>query len=371
MTYKHVSGPRARQSKPIDQADSHLLVLRRWLAVPAICLVLVLSACGSGASASPPAPRPTATTTPDPHVAQARSDTENWLNQYQQEIFTAQVYGQDVTEEQQELTQDEQDFTSAQTAETYQALSARIQTQMQALQHTMLSNKTRFDLGQLQGLIGQTDITNDYEYRDADDAYLQEQDRFEQAQTQQDYQAIDDQVQILLNNLHALLTNLNDATPHDQPHATDLQLMRQYNLMSGKVLVVSLTEQTLRVYQDGQLVKVILVTTGQRAAQSPPGLWHIFSKGTNLTFTSHEPIGSALYYPPTPIHYGMAYHANGYFFHDATWRAYFGPGTNLPHPDYKSGQYSDTGTHGCVNMSLDDTAWLYQFVEIGTPALLY
>ena len=147
--------------------------------------------------------------------------------------------------------------------------------------------------------------------------------------------------------------------------------MKQYDLMTGKVLVVSLTEQYLRVYQDGQLVKAIGVVTGQPEAQSPPGLWHIFYMGTNLTFKSDEPVGSPLWYPPTPINYGMEYHAGGYYFHDATWRSYFGPGGNLPHDDYTSPGYSNVGSHGCVNVSLTNAAWLYNFVEINTPVIIY
>lgn len=359
-----------QQEKQNYQVGGKMDALRRWLAIPAICLFVFLSACGSGAAASQPTPRPTATATPDPQLVQARSDTQSLLNQYQQQIFVAQVYGQDVTQEQQQLTQDEQDFETVQTAQTYQALSARIQTQMQALQQAMLPNQTRFDLGQLQGLIGQTDSNNDYEYRDADDAYLQEQYRFEHAQTQQDYQQIDQQVQILENNLRALLTNLNDSTPHDQPHATDLQLMQTYQL-TGKVIVVSLTEQTLRMYENGQLAGWMYVVTGQRAAQTPPGLWHVSSKKTDQTFTSEEPPGSALWYPPSHINYMLGYHSGGYFLHDATWRSYFGPGANLPHADYTSGKYSDNGSHGCINMGLANARVLYEWASVGIPVLVY
>jgi lipoprotein-anchoring transpeptidase ErfK/SrfK len=293
------------------------------------------------------------------------------LNQYQQLITQAQQYGQDVTQEQQQLDQDRQDLKKANTISAYLELSSRIRGQINNIQVTVVRGKTSADLQQLQTLIGKTDINNDYEYRDADDAYLVEQQRFQDANSTDDYQTIDSQVTILIANLNALLTNLNDSTPHDQAHATDLQLLQAYNLMSGKVAVVSLTEQTLRLYENGQLVHFMYIVTGQRAAQTPPGLWHVFFKGTNLTFRSSEPPGSPLWYPPTPINYGMEYHAGGYYFHDATWRTYFGPGANLPHPDYTSGQYSDNGTHGCINMTLSNAAYLYSWIEVGTPAIVY
>lgn len=293
------------------------------------------------------------------------------LNQYQQLITQAQQYGEDVTQYQQQLAQDQQDLKNANTISAYLELSSRIRGQIDNAQILVVRGKTRYDLQKLQTMIGQTDINNDYEYQDADDAYGVEQQRFQDANTSDDYQTIDSQVSILITNLQALLTNLNDSTAHDQPHATDLQLLQAYGLTSGKVAVVSLTEQTLRMYENGQLVHFMYVVTGQRAAQTPPGLWHIFFKGTNLTFKSSEPPGSPLWYPPTPINYGMEYHAGGYYFHDATWRSYFGPGANLPHNDPTSGQYSNNGSHGCINMSLSNAAYLYNWIEVGTPAIVY
>jgi hypothetical protein len=293
------------------------------------------------------------------------------LARLQQLITQAQQYGEDVTQYQQELQQDQTDLKNANSISMYLELSTRIRGQIDTLQVALVRGKTNFDLQQLQGLIAKTDINNDYEYQDATDAYGDQEQNFQNASTIDDYQTIDSQVSILLTNINALLSNLNDATAHEVPHATDLQLMKDYGLTSGKVMVVSLTEQTLRLYQDGQFVRFMYVVTGQRAAQSPPGLWHIFFKGTNLTFRSSEPPGSPLWYPPTPIHFGMEYHSGGYYFHDATWRSYFGPGANLPHNDQTSGKYSDNGTHGCINMSLTDAASLYDWVDVGIPAIVY
>ena len=39
---------------------------------------------------------------------------------------------------------------------------------------------------------------------------------------------------------------------HEQSHASDLQLLQYYNVMSGKVIVVSLREQVARFYDNGQ-----------------------------------------------------------------------------------------------------------------------
>jgi hypothetical protein len=339
-----------------------------WLAVLGASLLLLLSACGG--NTTPPQTRQVKRIKPEilsSQFLQDRTSAQTQIQQFQQSISQAERHGLNVASYRLQLNEDLQDFQDGLTAKAYSSLSDAVQTQTLDLEVGL----SRYDLQTLGALIGKTSINNDYEYRDAVDAYGDQQVNFQNAQTLSDYQQVDAQVETLVTNLNALLVNLNDKTAHDQPHATDLQLMQNYQLLTGKVIVVSLTEQTLREYDNGQLVGWMYVVTGQRAAQSPPGLWHVLTKGTNLTFKSSEPKGSALWYPPTHINYGMLYHTDGYFLHDATWRSYFGPGANLPHDDYTSGQYSDTGTHGCINMNLDNTIKLYNWTPVGTPVLVY
>ncbi|HEY7349457.1 MAG TPA: L,D-transpeptidase [Ktedonobacterales bacterium] len=335
---------------------------QRRLGVLGASLLLLLSACVSS--------QPTAPTVISPKTVQAKATSQALLNQYEVSIFQAQGYGLDLTPYQQQLKKDRKNFQRAQTEKAYKNLAATLQAQVSTLQHIAIVTKTRYHLQQLQLLINQTDSNNDYEYINADDAYLQEQARFEKAVTIDDYQKIDTQAQVLVTNLTALLANLNDQTPHDQPHAADLQLIQTYRL-TGKVIIVSLTEQTLRMYENGLLAGWMYVVTGQRAAQTPPGLWHVMSRQTHIVFKSSEPPGSPLWYPPTPINYAMAYHTGGYYLHDATWRSYFGPGANLPHHDYTSGKYSLNGTHGCINMTLRNTITLYDWARVGIPVIVY
>ena len=360
---------RTRMHRPFSPS-SHPRTLQQWLGLPGIGLLLILVACSLAPFQSQPSTSVRPTPTPDFLLHNTAITTMQTLAAYKQLITQAQTYGAEVAEDQQQLAQDQQDAAQAQTVQAYQALTARIQGQMSSLRLHMLPAKTGYDLQQLQALIGQTDIINDYEYRDADDALLPLQERLHDATTTQDFQQIDDQAQILLTNLQALLANLNDQTPHEQAHITDLHVITTYHL-TGKVMVVALTEQTLRMYQDDVLVGMILVVTGQPAAQTPPGLWHILTKETNVTFTSGEKPGSPLWYPDTHINYAMKYKEWGYYLHDATWRRDFGPGTNLPHDDYTAPGYSNVGSHGCINMSLDDIRQLFDWAEIGIPVIVY
>jgi len=295
------------------------------------------------------------------------------LQSFQSLIDQAQKYGEDVTPFQQQHDQDATDLKQAKSLQQYLELSARIQSQSASMHFILVRGKAHYDLQSLKTLIGQTDNNNDYEYLNGDDAYNDETSRIQSARTLDDYQRIDDQLTILLNNINAMLTNLKDPNydNHDQPHAVDMQLMQEYHLTTGKVLITSLTEQTEREYVDGKLVHWNYIVTGQRALPSPPGLWPIIFKESHITFNSPEPPGSPFWYPPTPINYAAEYHAGGFFYHDATWRVYFGPGANLPHSDYTSGQYSDNGTHGCINMRLSQAQWLYNWLEVGTPTIVF
>ncbi len=295
------------------------------------------------------------------------------LQSFQELIDQARQYGADVSSYQQQHDQDAQDLQSAHTLQQYLTVSVRIQSQSNSMHFTLVTGKARYDLQQLKSLIGQTDYNNDYEYLGGNDAYNDEAARIQQAQTLDDYQKIDDQLTILLTNINALLSNMKNAdyNNHDQPHQVDMQLMQAYHLTTGKVMIVSLTEQTAREYENGQMVHWFYLVTGRRALPSPPGLWPIFFKEDHIKFKSTEPPGSPFWYPDTPINYAMEYHAGGFFYHDATWRVYFGPGANLPHADYSSGEFSDDGSHGCINMRLSQAQWLYQWIDYGTPTIVF
>jgi hypothetical protein len=295
------------------------------------------------------------------------------LQSFQNQIDQAKTYGEDVAKYQQEHDQDALQLKQARNIQQYLQISAQIQSQSASMRFILVRGKAHYDLKTLKKLIGQTAYNNDYEYLDGDDAYNDEAARIQYAHTLDDYQQIDDQLTILLNNLNALLTNLKDPNynNHDKPHQVDMQLMQEYNLTKGKVMIISLTEQTAREYVNGKMVHWNYVVTGRRALPSPPGLWPIIFKEAHIVFKSSEPKNSPFWYPDTPINYAAEYHAGGFFYHDATWRVYFGPGANLPHADYSSGEFSDDGTHGCINMRLTQTEWIYNWLDVGTPTIIF
>jgi len=64
----------------------------------------------------------------------------------------------------------------------------------------------------------------------------------------------------------------------------------------------------------------------------------------------------------------VAYDNNGFWLHDAYWRSWFGPNSNLPHRDPNA---FNGGSHGCVNFPEAFMPWAYQWIPLNAPVILY
>jgi hypothetical protein len=300
------------------------------------------------------------------------------LKQFSDYITQAQQYGQDVSTFQQRLTADQHALDQAQSIGDYLQVSSQIDNDIAAIQLTVYRGKANYLLQQFHTEVKNWGATHkyhgyelDFEYMDqgigSDADYL-----VQTAQSADDYQAAIDFINRSTTLLQAMEADYNDQTPYNQAHNTDLQLMERYGFMQGEVMVVSLVEQVLRLYNNGELVRAFYVTTGQYMRPSPPGIYHIFDRESPTIFKSSEPKGSAFWYPDTKINYAMAYRQDGYFIHDSWWRADYGPGTEFPH--YDSGgdeEFAGNGSHGCINMQEDQAGWLYNHTTYGTPLIIY
>src|SRR5229473_3108960 len=307
------------------------------------------------------------------------------LKEFSKEIDLLKNYGQDPSQFQQRLETDQAALGNAKTINNFLRISAQIDNDTASIQLPLVRGEADYLLKQFHQEVTNWGNTHqyhdpydggtynlDYEYdmqgigSDADSAV-------QSAQTLDDYQSAID----LLNNdslhLRAMEADHNDKTPSNQPHATDISLMKHYNVFgpnAGTVLVVSLIEQTLRYYNNGKLVRSFYIVSGQYLRPSPPGFWSIILREHPTQFKSTEPPGSAFWYPPTPIQYALEYHAGGYFFHDSWWRYHYGPGKNFPHSDPPgTTPFNDNGSHGCINMNPVDVAWLYPRIAWGTPVI--
>lgn len=310
---------------------------------------------------------------------QLPSQATQLLQQFTTDVQTYTQNGGTDGTYQQQLTSDQQ-LAKTSTLAGYASFVHTLQQQEQALQLPLLKVKTQHDMTTLKNLLaqGQAKTTVDpangqaypdaYEYADGSTGIGDAQARLSNAQTLDDYQQVDREILMFSNNLSAMLQNLNDATPANQPHQTDTTLLQYYGIQSAKVVVVSLREQEARFYDNGKLVQAYQVTTGAPDLPSVAGLHCVLDKATHTTFTSPDPPGSPNYYQPTPINYAMEYSHYGYFLHDAWWRAWFGKYSNLPHYDPSA---FNGGSHGCINFPLNDAAWVYNWTVVGTPVVVY
>jgi hypothetical protein len=306
------------------------------------------------------------------------------LEQLRADIELTRSYGQDVSRFRQRLEADRAALARAKTMGDYLQVAAQIERDLASIQLPKTRGQATFLLKQFHQEVrrwGQAHTYHnpfngvtyrlDYEYdqqgigSDLDAAVSS-------AQALDDYQAAVELIQHAFFHLKAMEADATDKTPWNRPHASDLQLIEHYQLRTGQVLVISLLEQTARLYQDGKLVKSFQITTGQYVLPTPPGRWEVFRRESPTVFKSGEPEGSAFWYPDTHINYAMEFHEGGYFIHDSWWRADYGVGTNFPHYDSDGDQFfAGNGSHGCVNLVPADAAWLYTHTGYGLPVLIY
>lgn len=296
------------------------------------------------------------------------------LDAFKARIDLLRQYGDPVDSFQAQYTADLAQFNAAHTLADYLTVAQLINKQTDAMAQPLLRGKTRSDIDTLQKLIDRTQATDQllaYEYASGEEGIGIVQDEYNQAVASNNndrFQTADNDIQIMLVNLRALLDDVHDTTAPGQPHAADLQLMQQYGIVSGKVSVVSLREQTARYYNNGKLEYWSYVTTGRPEKPSPPGLHYAMEKDYHIEFKSSDPPGSPLWYGPTKINYAILYANYGYFEHDAWWRLKFGPGSNLPHVDPLA---FDGGSHGCINLPEENMAYVYDWTPLYTPIIVY
>ncbi|QBD79138.1 L,D-transpeptidase [Ktedonosporobacter rubrisoli] len=307
------------------------------------------------------------------------------LKQFSEDIDTLKQYGQDTTSFQKRLASAKLALEKAKLLSDFLQVSSQLDSDLASIRLPLLYGQASYLLKQFHQEVSSWgkahqyhDAFNGQDYQlsypydeqgigaDADIA-------LQQAQTPDEYQAVIDLLNDDLLNLRAMEADYADHTPWNQVHQSDLQVLRHYNLASsGQVIVISLVEQSLRLYQNGKLVKAFLITAGQYEKPSLPGFWHIFDRESPTVFKSSEPKGSAFWYPDTNINYAMEYHAGGYFLHDSWWRQDYGPGTNFPHVDSGGDQtFSGTGSHGCINIQEDQAKWLYNNTSYNTAVIIY
>ncbi|MDO9347993.1 MAG: L,D-transpeptidase, partial [Anaerolineales bacterium] len=117
---------------------------------------------------------------------------------------------------------------------------------------------------------------------------------------------------------------------------------------------INLYEQTLGVYEDNQLVYATLITSGVEPFWTRPGLFQIYQKLEETTMSGSFEADRSDYYYLEAVPWTM-YFDQARALHGAYWHTYFG------YP----------GSHGCVNLSIGDARWLFDWAADGDWVYVY
>jgi lipoprotein-anchoring transpeptidase ErfK/SrfK len=111
---------------------------------------------------------------------------------------------------------------------------------------------------------------------------------------------------------------------------------------------INLFEQTVAVYDNRELVFATLMASGLEPLWTQPGLFQIYQK--------HE---------TTPMRGSFeADRSDAYYLEDVPWTMYFDQARAL-HGAYWRANLGFPQSHGCVNLSVGDSRWIFDWASVG------
>ena len=116
----------------------------------------------------------------------------------------------------------------------------------------------------------------------------------------------------------------------------------------GRWIEVNLFEQTISVYEQNQLVFATLIASGMEPFWTRPGLFQIYEK------LNSTPMRGAF----------EVDRSDAYYLEDVPWTMYFDERRAL-HGAYWRANLGFPQSHGCVNISIGDAQWIYNWAELG------
>ena len=108
---------------------------------------------------------------------------------------------------------------------------------------------------------------------------------------------------------------------------------------------VDLAEQTLTVYDNNQLVFATVIATGLEPFWTRPGLFQIYQKKETETMRNNDP-------------------TDYYYLDNVPWTMYFDKARAL-HGAYWRTRFGYPQSHGCINLSVGDSHWLFNWAHEG------
>lgn len=123
---------------------------------------------------------------------------------------------------------------------------------------------------------------------------------------------------------------------------------------STKRIIVDRSEQTLYAFDDKELIMKLKVSTGLHDTPTPRGRFTIFKKTPSRYMQGPLPGVSEQYYDLPGVPWDLYFTNEGAVIHGAYWHNSFGK----------------EWSHGCVNLSPDDSKKLYYWADFGIPVIV-
>lgn len=125
-------------------------------------------------------------------------------------------------------------------------------------------------------------------------------------------------------------------------------------ISTSRWIEINLDEQTMSVYQDYELIFATLTSTGIDSLWTRPGIFQIYEmKDTENMSGDTSTDGSDFYY-----------------IEDVPWTMYFDERRAL-HGAFWHDRFGYQNSHGCVNLSLGDSHWLFDWANLGDYVYVY
>ena len=156
------------------------------------------------------------------------------------------------------------------------------------------------------------------------------------------------------SNLTWNLVGPNEWVDSRQVARVDPRTTPPEGVTSNRWIEVNLFEQTLSVYDKNQLVFATLTSTGVDPFWTRPGIFQIYVKKPTETMSGATAADRSDYY----------------YLEDVPWTMYFDEERAL-HGAYWHNRFGYPNSHGCVNLSVGDSHWLYDWANVGDTVYVY
>ncbi|MGH3677667.1 MAG: L,D-transpeptidase [Mycobacterium sp.] len=122
--------------------------------------------------------------------------------------------------------------------------------------------------------------------------------------------------------------------------------------------IADISEHTLTVSIDAQVVREMPASLGKRGFDTPVGTFQVLERQRRVVFDSRT-IGIPLESPEGYLingEYGVRITWGGVYVHSAPWSV--------------ASQGNANVSHGCINLSPDNAAWYFDTVRLGDPVIV-